>query len=133
MTTTCRSSGLRSDAASAAPTGRPPSSVSSGARGVWQGVATGQGHLKVSTKPSPTLLCPAVGHPQDVRPAAIFHLFGHPTPYAYVFRCALVIGTFALASAIPHLGPFISLIGAFAFTGLAFLFPVLIDLLVRWR
>jgi hypothetical protein len=25
-----------------------------------------------------------VAHPQGGRPAAVFYLFGHPTPYAYV-------------------------------------------------
>lgn len=49
-----------------------------------------------------------------------------------LFRCFLVLCTFAIAMAIPHLGPFISLIGAFASSSLALLFPVLIDTLVRW-
>jgi len=53
-------------------------------------------------------------------------------PLERVFRCFLVLCTFAIAMAIPHLGPFISLIGAFASSSLALLFPVLIDTLVRW-
>merc|ERR1711990_1151809 len=53
--------------------------------------------------------------------------------YERVFRCCLVLFTFALAAAIPHLGPFISLIGAFASTALAMLFPVIIDTLVNWE
>jgi len=53
-------------------------------------------------------------------------------PLERVFRCFLVFCTFAIAIAIPHLGPFISLIGAFASSNLALMFPVLIDTLVRW-
>jgi len=53
-------------------------------------------------------------------------------PLERIFRCFLVLCTFAIAIAIPHLGPFISLIGAFASSSLALLFPVLIDTLVRW-
>lgn len=54
-------------------------------------------------------------------------------PLERVFRCCLVICTFAIAAAIPHLGPFIALIGAFASSSLALLFPVVIDTLVRWK
>lgn len=53
-------------------------------------------------------------------------------PLERVFRCFLVLCTFGIAMAIPHLGPFISLIGSFASSSLALLFPVLIDSLVRW-
>jgi len=53
-------------------------------------------------------------------------------PLERLFRCFLVLCTFAIAIAIPHLGPFISLIGAFASSSLALLFPVLIDTMVRW-
>jgi len=54
-------------------------------------------------------------------------------PLERVFRCFLVICTFCIAVAIPHLGPFISLIGAFASSSLALLFPSIIDTMVRWK
>jgi proton-coupled amino acid transporter len=50
----------------------------------------------------------------------------------YLTRYLLVIITCALAEVIPHLALFISLIGAFAGTGLALIFPPFIDLLVRY-
>merc|ERR1712228_607290 len=51
--------------------------------------------------------------------------------YEFLFRSLLITLTFSLASIIPHLGPFISLIGAFASVALALLFPVIIDTVVK--
>jgi hypothetical protein len=63
--------------------------------GVWQGAAMDSPKFYLGP-PCPTLLCPAgdflwpsmamqgwPARPQDGQPAAVFHPFGHPTPYAY--------------------------------------------------
>lgn len=51
--------------------------------------------------------------------------------YEFGFRSGLIVFTFVIAAIIPHLGPFISLIGALASVALALLFPVVIDTVMR--
>lgn len=52
------------------------------------------------------------------------------TKLIYFARLSLVIATLGIAELVPHLALFISLIGAFAGTSLALLFPPIIRLLV---
>ncbi|CAD5214466.1 unnamed protein product [Bursaphelenchus okinawaensis] len=52
--------------------------------------------------------------------------------FVYFSRYSLVLVICLLAELIPHLALFISLIGAFAGTALALLFPPVIDLLTHW-
>lgn len=60
-----------------------------------------------------------------------FGPFTHPACGEYILRVVLVIITFILAEVIPHLGLFISLVGAVSSTGLALIFPPLSDIAVR--
>lgn len=55
------------------------------------------------------------------------------TTLEYFSRSALVIFTIALAAAVPKLELFISLVGALSSSGLALIFPPLIDICVRWE
>lgn len=50
-----------------------------------------------------------------------------------LFRSSLVLITFILAEAIPHLGLFISLVGAVSSTALALFFPAVMDLAIHWE
>ncbi|KAL7307075.1 hypothetical protein TKK_0000813 [Trichogramma kaykai] len=50
----------------------------------------------------------------------------------YVMRTLLVIGAVLLAVAVPKIGPFIGLIGAFCFSILGLLFPVFIETVTFW-
>ncbi|GFG39620.1 hypothetical protein Cfor_02894 [Coptotermes formosanus] len=50
-----------------------------------------------------------------------------------IFRSSLVLVTFILAEAIPHLGLFISLVGAVSSTALALFFPAVMDLATNWE
>ncbi|KAH9497816.1 hypothetical protein DERF_013772 [Dermatophagoides farinae] len=51
----------------------------------------------------------------------------------YFFRAGLVIFTVALAAAIPKLDLFISLVGAISSSGIALMFPPIIDICVLWN
>uniref|UniRef100_A0A914MEK0 Amino acid transporter transmembrane domain-containing protein n=5 Tax=Meloidogyne TaxID=189290 RepID=A0A914MEK0_MELIC len=53
-------------------------------------------------------------------------------PIVYILRYSMVILTCLIAELIPHLGLFISLVGAFAGTALALIFPAMIDLLCNY-
>lgn len=57
----------------------------------------------------------------------------HQNIAEYSLRITLVIGTVAIAAAIPNLGPFISLIGAVCLSTLGLIFPSLIELVVLWE
>ncbi|XP_067003603.2 proton-coupled amino acid transporter-like protein pathetic isoform X2 [Anabrus simplex] len=59
--------------------------------------------------------------------------FKHPVFCEIAFRTVLVTVTFILAEAIPKLGLFISLVGAFSSCALALLFPAIIDVVLRWE
>ncbi|XP_063236224.1 proton-coupled amino acid transporter-like protein CG1139 isoform X2 [Bacillus rossius redtenbacheri] len=59
--------------------------------------------------------------------------FAYPCVAELSFRTALVLFTFVLAEIIPHLGLFISLIGAVSSTALALLFPALLDVVTFWE
>ncbi|PSN37126.1 hypothetical protein C0J52_12592 [Blattella germanica] len=50
-----------------------------------------------------------------------------------VFRSILVLITFVLAEAIPHLHLFISLVGAVSSSALALFFPCIMDLAIHWE
>ncbi|XP_039287467.1 proton-coupled amino acid transporter 4-like [Nilaparvata lugens] len=56
----------------------------------------------------------------------------HPVLCEKLFRTAFVIGTYFVALTVPHLGHFISLIGAVCGTTLALIFPPICDLVIRW-
>ncbi|XP_055599202.1 proton-coupled amino acid transporter-like protein CG1139 isoform X2 [Uranotaenia lowii] len=56
----------------------------------------------------------------------------HKTSYEMLVRITLVIITFLLAIAIPRLGLFISLFGAFCLSALGIAFPAIMDICVRW-
>lgn len=55
-----------------------------------------------------------------------------PKVYEYVVRTALVVAAVGLAIAVPTIGPFIGLIGAFAFSLLGLIFPILIEIVTYW-
>ncbi|XP_015184042.1 PREDICTED: proton-coupled amino acid transporter 1 [Polistes dominula] len=50
----------------------------------------------------------------------------------YVLRTTMVIGAVLLAVAVPNIGPFISLIGAFCFSILGLFMPALIEIVTYW-
>lgn len=50
----------------------------------------------------------------------------------YVLRTSMVTGAVLLAVAVPNIGPFISLIGAFCFSILGLLMPALIEIVTYW-
>lgn len=50
----------------------------------------------------------------------------------YVLRTSMVTGAVLLAVAVPNIGPFISLIGAFCFSILGLLMPALIEIVTCW-
>ncbi|XP_049777590.1 proton-coupled amino acid transporter-like protein CG1139 [Schistocerca cancellata] len=50
-----------------------------------------------------------------------------------ILRVALVLGTVALAVAVPNLGPAISLVGAVCFSTLGLLYPAVIESVVLWQ
>ncbi|XP_068241774.1 proton-coupled amino acid transporter-like protein pathetic [Palaemon carinicauda] len=50
----------------------------------------------------------------------------------YSSRTCIVLLTFGLAAAIPNIGLFISLVGAFSSTSLSLIFPPIIDILTFW-
>ncbi|XP_034255798.1 proton-coupled amino acid transporter-like protein CG1139 isoform X2 [Thrips palmi] len=56
----------------------------------------------------------------------------HLLLWEYVFRTAIVIGTFVLAVAVPRLELFISLFGALCLAALGLVFPAIIDICVHW-
>ncbi|XP_069701031.1 proton-coupled amino acid transporter-like protein pathetic isoform X2 [Periplaneta americana] len=58
--------------------------------------------------------------------------FKHHSVTEIIFRSSLVLVTFVLAEAIPHLSLFISLVGAVSSTALALFFPAILDLAVHW-
>lgn len=60
------------------------------------------------------------------------HLRKYPVASEYVLRVFLVVGTVGLAIAIPHLGPFISLVGAVCLSTLGLMFPAVIELITFW-
>lgn len=52
--------------------------------------------------------------------------------YNYILRTVLVIFAVLIAVAVPTIGPFIGLIGAFCFSILGLLFPVMIETITFW-
>lgn len=56
-----------------------------------------------------------------------------PTLVNYVLRTVLVTAAVVLAVAVPTIGPFMGLIGAFCFSILGLIFPVVIELIVHWE
>lgn len=50
----------------------------------------------------------------------------------YILRTSMVTGAVLLAVAVPNIGPFISLIGAFCFSILGLLMPALIEIVTYW-
>ncbi|XP_031627301.1 proton-coupled amino acid transporter-like protein CG1139 [Contarinia nasturtii] len=56
----------------------------------------------------------------------------HPLYSQLVFRALLVLFTFSIAEVVPALNAFISLIGALCSSGLALIFPPLIELVCAW-
>ncbi|XP_063837696.1 proton-coupled amino acid transporter-like protein CG1139 [Ostrinia nubilalis] len=70
--------------------------------------------------------------PVDITWPALRKRFAGASPVATElgYRAALVLLTFILAESIPHLGLFISLVGAVSSTALALIFPPLIELVV---
>lgn len=72
--------------------------------------------------------------PMEVIWKSIGHRFGaHKLAAEYVVRTLLVIGTVAIAVAIPQLGPFISLVGAVCLSTLGLMFPAIIELVTYWE
>lgn len=67
------------------------------------------------------------------------HILKRWGPFKYssltdiIFRSSLVLITFILAEAIPHLSLFISLVGAVSSTALALFFPAIMDLAIHWE
>lgn len=61
-----------------------------------------------------------------------FGPFKKPVMSEILLRIFFVFVTFVLSEGIPHLGLFISLIGAFSTTGLAMVVPPLCDISMRW-
>ncbi|XP_043465241.1 proton-coupled amino acid transporter 1 isoform X2 [Leptopilina heterotoma] len=59
--------------------------------------------------------------------------FQYPVASEILFRSSCCFLTFILAEAIPHLGLFISLVGAVSSTALALLFPPIIEMVVCWQ
>ncbi|XP_033221689.1 proton-coupled amino acid transporter 1 isoform X2 [Belonocnema kinseyi] len=59
--------------------------------------------------------------------------FQYPVTAEIIFRSSVCFLTFILAEAIPHLGLFISLVGAVSSTALALLFPPIIEMVVCWQ
>lgn len=57
---------------------------------------------------------------------------GNPTLANYVLRTVMVIVAVAIAVAVPTIGPFISLIGAFCFSILGLMVPVFIEVVTFW-
>lgn len=57
---------------------------------------------------------------------------GNKLMMEYVTRICIVIATFLLAVAIPRLGLFISLFGAFCLSALGLAFPALMEICVKW-
>lgn len=56
-----------------------------------------------------------------------------PTAVNYVMRTILVTASVGLAVAVPRIGPFIGLIGAFCFSILGLIIPVLIEMVTFWE
>ncbi|XP_017040393.1 proton-coupled amino acid transporter-like protein pathetic [Drosophila ficusphila] len=56
-----------------------------------------------------------------------------PNVVNYVLRTVLVTAAVVLAVAVPTIGPFMGLIGAFCFSILGLIFPVIIELIVHWE
>lgn len=57
----------------------------------------------------------------------------NPRLYNYILRTVLVIFAVIIAIAVPTIGPFIGLIGAFCFSILGLLFPVMIEMITFWN
>lgn len=60
------------------------------------------------------------------------HLRKYPVAAEYVIRVLTVIATVGIAIAIPHLGPFISLVGAVCLSTLGLMFPAVIEMVTFW-
>ncbi|XP_023315601.1 proton-coupled amino acid transporter 1 isoform X2 [Trichogramma pretiosum] len=56
-----------------------------------------------------------------------------PVAGEIMFRSSMCFITFILAEAIPHLGLFISLVGAVSSTALALIFPPIIEIVICWQ
>ncbi|XP_052846793.1 proton-coupled amino acid transporter-like protein pathetic isoform X2 [Drosophila gunungcola] len=56
-----------------------------------------------------------------------------PLVVNYVLRTVMVTAAVVLAVAVPTIGPFMGLIGAFCFSILGLIFPVVIELIVHWE
>lgn len=56
-----------------------------------------------------------------------------PTLVNYVMRTVLVTGAVLLAVAVPTISPFIGLIGAFCFSILGLIIPVMIEMVTYWE
>ncbi|GAB0097895.1 hypothetical protein DMENIID0001_135770 [Sergentomyia squamirostris] len=57
---------------------------------------------------------------------------GHPTLANYTMRTLMVMAAVLLAVAVPTISPFIGLIGAFCFSILGLICPVLIEMVTYW-
>lgn len=60
------------------------------------------------------------------------HLRKYPVASEYILRVSLVLLTVGVAIAIPHLGPFISLVGAVCLSTLGLMFPAVIEIVTFW-
>ena len=56
----------------------------------------------------------------------------HSTKYQLLLRVVVTIFTFIVAGAVPHLGLFISLFGAFCLSILGLAFPAIMEICVLW-